>query len=366
MRAASLKPDAVFAELEKRIAAGRWPVGERIPTEVELAAEFRCSRTTVSKALSRLTHAGLVERRTRDGTRVLRTEAASASRPVPGLDAYAFIYPSDRHEGIWRTVCGFQEAAFGAARGTLMLPTGADHRKGAEIVGRLGEFDVKGAVLCPVIQTARDHEYYVRMIGACPFPIVLAEVNLPGVRRPAVVPDGFHAGYAVTRHLLRRGTKKIGFLANFAWAPQTRDKYLGYRQAMEEAGLDGASSRVLLEDEMTPRFGGVVDILKEPTEVADRYLAAQRDVKAVVCANDFMALGLLAVARKRKRRVPDDLKVVGIDDYGPAAEAGLTTYRIPYEEIGRRAFALLEACVAGKAETSESQVRGELVVRATA
>ena len=357
----ALKPDAVFAELEKRIAAGRWQVGERIPTEVALAAEFRCSRTTVSKALSRLTHAGVVERRTRDGTRVLRASAAS-----PGLEARAFVYPSERHEGIWRTVCGFQEAAFAAERPTLMLPTGADQRKGAEMVGRLGELGVKGAVLWPVILTARDHEYYVRMIQACPVPLVLAEVNLPGVRRPAAVPDGFHAGYTATRHLLRRGLRKIGFLANFAWAPLTRDKYLGYRQAMEEADLDGASPRVLLEDAMTPRFGGADDVLREPKAVAARYLAAQRDLEAVVCGNDYMALGLLAVARKRKRRVPDDLKVVGIDDFGPAAEAGLTTYRIPYEEIGRRAFALLEGGIAGQGGAPESQVRGELVIRASA
>ncbi|HEY8967265.1 MAG TPA: GntR family transcriptional regulator, partial [Candidatus Methylacidiphilales bacterium] len=332
----SLKPDAVFDALEKRIAGGRWKVGERIPTEVELAAEFDCSRTTVAKAVSRLVHAGLVERRTRAGTRVLSATPSSAARPArPTLEACAFIYSSERHEGIWRTVCGFQEAAFGMERRTLMLPTGADFRKGAEIVGRLDEFDVKGAVLFPTIQNEKDHDYYVRMIHASRFPIVLVELNLPGVVRPSVVPDGFHAGYTVTRHLLKRGLKKIGFLANFAWAPVTRDKYLGYRQAMEEAGLDGESLRVHLENRMTPRFD---DPLREPTEVAAAYLDAQRaartDVKAVVCGNDFLALGLIAAARGRKLRVPEDLKVAGIDDFRLAAEAGVTTYRIPYEEMG--------------------------------
>ena len=98
---------------------------------------------------------------------------------------------------------------------------------------------MKGAVLLPTFQAERDHTYYVQMLHACRFPILLAEINLPGVLRPAVVPDGFDAGYTVTRHLLKQGLRKIGFLANFSWAPLTRDKHLGYRKAMEEAGLDG-------------------------------------------------------------------------------------------------------------------------------
>ena len=355
------KPDAVYAELERRIATHHWAVGERISTEVELAAEFECSRTTVSKAISRLAHAGIVDRRTRAGTRVLRSSAEVSSRPA--LEAFAFVYPSERHEGIWRTVSGFQQAAFDSERRTLMLLTGSDFRKGAEIIGRLGEFDVKGAVLLPVVQGERDHDYYVQMIHACKFPVVLAEINLPGVRRPVAVPDGFHAGYTVTRHLLEQGLQKIGFLANFSWAPLTRDKYLGYRKAMEEAGLDGNSSRVRQETEMTPSFD---DPLREPTEVAERYLNNQSDVKAAVCANDFLALGLIAAAKRRNIRVPEDLKVVGIDDFQVAASAGLTTYRIPYEQIGNRAFALLDRAISGDTEATEVQVRGELVVRHSA
>ncbi|WP_093285522.1 substrate-binding domain-containing protein [Verrucomicrobium sp. GAS474] len=353
----SSKPDAIYAVLRGRIDSGHWGVGERLPTEIELASEFQCSRTSVSKALSLLSLAGLVGRRTRDGTRVLPPSAGKM------LDALAFIYPNERHEGVWRTVCGFQEAAFGAQRRTLMLPTGTDFRKGAEIIGRLGEFDVKGAVLLPTFQAERDHTYYVQMLHACRLPIVLAEINLPGVLRPAAVPDGFHAGYEVTRHLLKRGLRKIGFLANFSWAPLTRDKYLGYRKAMEEAGLDGNSARVRQEAEMTPRFD---DPLREPTEVAERYLAEQSDVKAVVCANDYLALGLIAAAKRRKIRIPQAMKVVGIDDFRAAAPAGLTTYRIPYEEIGRQSFALLERALAGHPEPSEIQVRGELVVRESA
>ena len=48
-------------------------------------------------------------------------------------------------------------------------------------------------------------------------------------------------------------------------------------------------------------------------------------------------------AREQGIRLPEDLKVAGIDDYAmpPSEILPLTTYRIPYEGMGRRAFELL-------------------------
>ena len=77
---------------------------------------------TVSKALAVLVHEGFVERKARAGTTV--TYGKEGSKPGQ-LDAFAFIYPSEQHEGIWRTVKGFQDAARDAGRRVVMLTTGA-------------------------------------------------------------------------------------------------------------------------------------------------------------------------------------------------------------------------------------------------
>ncbi|MEJ0000599.1 MAG: substrate-binding domain-containing protein [Verrucomicrobiota bacterium] len=82
-----------------------------------------------------------------------------------------------------------------------------------------------------------------------------------------------------------------------------------------------------------------------------------------------MALGLMQAAREQGRHLPGDLKITGIDDFALAASAvpPLTTYRVPYEELGRRAFETLNAQMnGGPPGSGEVQVRGELVVRASA
>ena len=61
----------VTYELRKRIATGQWAVGDRIPTEPELAELLGTSRNTLREAVGALVHAGVLERRQGSGTYVL-------------------------------------------------------------------------------------------------------------------------------------------------------------------------------------------------------------------------------------------------------------------------------------------------------
>mgnify|MGYP001317666836 CR=1 FL=1 len=337
-----------------------------MPNESELAERFRCSLGTVSKALALLAHEGFVERKARAGTTV--TYGFRETSPGVGtLDALAFIYPSEQHEGVWRTVKGFQDAAREAGRRVVMLTTGLDYQKEVEYVSRLSEFDVRGAVIYPVIPTPRDQAHFFQLVTESKFPVVLAEVNLPGLGCSSVVIDGFHAGYTMTRHMIRRGAQRIGFFSNFAWAPFMRDRYLGYRWALEEAGQKEPEGGVFLEAGMNPDFQNP---LAEPTALAAKFLAGPKKLDAVVCADDFLACGCIAAAQKRGWSVPGDLLVSGIDDYSSLTKSRgvpLTTYRIPFEEMGREAFSLLaKGQEQGNRAPEERQIRGSLVVRESA
>jgi len=68
----------IRSEVEARILSGEWPPGHRIPFEHELTAQYRCSRMTVSKALTELADAGLIERRRKAGSFVRRPLTQSA------------------------------------------------------------------------------------------------------------------------------------------------------------------------------------------------------------------------------------------------------------------------------------------------
>jgi GntR family transcriptional regulator, histidine utilization repressor len=68
----------IVTELETRILSGEWPPGQRVPSEAELVSHYGCSRMTVNKAIAQLVRAGLVVRKRRAGTFVLRPGMRSA------------------------------------------------------------------------------------------------------------------------------------------------------------------------------------------------------------------------------------------------------------------------------------------------
>ncbi len=74
--------DRIIGDIERNIVSGKWPPGMRIPFEHELCAEYRCSRMTVNKALSELARAGLIERRRKAGSFVMRAPSRTAALEI--------------------------------------------------------------------------------------------------------------------------------------------------------------------------------------------------------------------------------------------------------------------------------------------
>ena len=73
----------VRREIERRIAEGPWGPGTSVPGEVALAAEFGCSRSTISRAMREIAGKGLIDRRRKTGTRVRLAPTREARFTIP-------------------------------------------------------------------------------------------------------------------------------------------------------------------------------------------------------------------------------------------------------------------------------------------
>lgn len=71
--------DQVVAQIEHLIESGEWPVGEKLPPEMELMEEFDVSRNTLREAIHALVHAGLLETKQGSGTMVRSSSALEAA-----------------------------------------------------------------------------------------------------------------------------------------------------------------------------------------------------------------------------------------------------------------------------------------------
>ncbi|WP_439600320.1 UTRA domain-containing protein [Devosia sp.] len=76
-QAASLS-ETIQRDIEDKIMSGKWAPGARIPNESEFMTEYKCSRMTVNRVLSRLSERGLIVRRRKAGSFVASPRSDSA------------------------------------------------------------------------------------------------------------------------------------------------------------------------------------------------------------------------------------------------------------------------------------------------
>jgi DNA-binding LacI/PurR family transcriptional regulator len=173
-------------------------------------------------------------------------------------------------------------------------------------------------------------------------PDMLAEAGLPTVmlgRRSGdehvtyVDADNVGGARGAVEHLLRGGRGRIAAVTGPLDMYVTQCRLRGYREALATAGLEALPSLVA-EGDFTEDSGR-----RATAEILRRH----PDLDAVFAASDTMAAGALDVLRSEGRRVPDDVAVLGFDDYPLAehTEPALTTVRQPLEEIGRAMVRLL-------------------------
>jgi DNA-binding LacI/PurR family transcriptional regulator len=130
----------------------------------------------------------------------------------------------------------------------------------------------------------------------------------------------------------------------------------GFEQAMAAAGLD---SSLRANGDFTT-VGG--------RKAAASLLADFPDLDGLFVANDLMAVGAIRELQSAGRRVPEDVKVVGFDNFSAALESSppLTTMTNPASELARIATEMLIALLAGERPDSPVMLASELVLRGSA
>lgn len=180
--------------------------------------------------------------------------------------------------------------------------------------------------------------------------------GLPGA--DSVTADNFEGAYAMGRLLLEHGHREIAVIAGPAEASSSRDREAGFRKALAEQGLSIPSS-------WTWRGSFSYSCGAEGM----RHISSHDRPTAVFCVTDTLAIGAYNEAREQGLSVPQDLAIVGFDDVSLAAWPSfkLTTVRVEFEQMARRACELLIARLNGSqgAAAVNEVLPTHLVVRAT-
>ncbi len=171
-------------------------------------------------------------------------------------------------------------------------------------------------------QISRGFVQQVQRLGR---PTICVDFQWWDIALDAVVSNNYRASYSLTMYLISRGHRKIAFVGNLNATNSINDRYLGYRKALLESGID------YQEDCRFDEFDeqGNHQALRLPADLPT----------AFVCNNDYCAFLLNKQLQIAGLRVPEDVSIVGFDNmlYSRVSSPEITTMNVPLESMASRA-----------------------------
>ncbi len=174
------------------------------------------------------------------------------------------------------------------------------------------------------------HDYIRMLLENIHVPIVLLDFQYPDLPCDAVITANYIGGYKITRYLLERGHRRIGFVGTVRANENIMDRYFGYRKGMAEYGISLRQDWILEDRDI--ETGGLLHI-ELPEELPD----------AFVCNADLSAGLLYDALQEKGLRVPEDVSVIGFDNYlhGHKFAGELTTYNVDMKRMAEKAVKIL-------------------------
>lgn len=170
-----------------------------------------------------------------------------------------------------------------------------------------------------------------------------------------VVGDNLGGGYKMTRYLSKKGYKKIGYVGNIKATANILDRFMGHLKCV-------------LANDLIYEQSWLINDRNNDNEDVDIVLPKNMP-EAFFCNCDKTAYRLIETLNKAGYRVPEDIAVVGYDDFAPSIPAGveLTTYRVDTDEMVRQCIHIVhQRSLNPMYRRGNTLVKGSLIERKTA
>jgi LacI family transcriptional regulator len=170
---------------------------------------------------------------------------------------------------------------------------------------------------------------YVAELAESGVRIALIGRDIPSLAHSCITIDNELGEYLATRYIIGLGHTELAYIAGPLWKSDGQARMAGFRRALAESGLAYQEERVA-EGTYEESSGQ-----RAMRQLLDRGVP----FTALVCANDEMAAGAIAVARNRGLQVPGELSVMGFDNvfFTRYMHPALSTVDYPIADMGRMA-----------------------------
>lgn len=322
------------AWLKEQIKSGTYKDGDRIPTEIELAAQFGVSRDTVRKAISVLEKESLLRKIKGSGTYV-RTSLKPAPSPVGRDSRRIGILMNDIDSYIFPSIVkGINSVLNKEGYTSVIQFTNNCISQEYNALKNFLEGDFAGLIIEPTKSALPQLNYDLYQKIAHTKPAVLIHAKLPTLPLSSITMGDEAGSMKLAEFLLENGHRDTAIFCKSDEQTGT-SRYLGYIKAYQKAGLPIIDQNIFwFASENLP------DVFSDPLD--PKIGKALTSCSAIICHDDRLAHSLRKYLQSHSE-YPGDIVICGFDNSEISEEQKFTSIAHPKEQFGEyAAMRLLE------------------------
>lgn len=327
----------------------------------DLAKAAGVSHTTVSRALH--DHPAISTETT---ARI--KELAASMNYVPSATARGLktrrtralgVIVSNVDDPFWSEVMhGVDDVLHPAGYSFFVAATHRDKQREKEVVQLMVQRGVDGIILLAP-QFSLEQLQLLRTYG---LPMAIVNNEGAGEFEYLIYNDDAYGIRLIVQHLIELGHTKIAFLGNKLGGRTNSEREDGFRTGLDAAGISIREGYIHQAASSTPDHG---------YESSKYFLSLPERPTAIVCYNDYLAVGVYKAMAQKGLRIPQDISVTGFDDIIIAdyLNPPLTTLHQFKYELGIGAAKMMldileqNSELSGPANPQRVALKGQLIVR---
>ena len=302
-------------------------------TIYDIAAKLGLTAATVSRALNNNTKISLNTRKLVLETALeMNYEQNKLALALKSGKSYnvGVIVPRIDSNFFSSVIRGIEEELYPKGYHVIICQTHNQENIEVEKINSLVNVQVDGILMSISNANLEENKGFNKLLKNKNTPLVFFDrkKDIKGVS--SVTIDDFKGGYDATQHLLDQGCRRIAHLSNDRKFEIFRNRYLGYRQALLDNGIEFDESLVI------ETHSSVL----EGRRAARLLLDMETPPDAIFSSSDFAALGVIQEIKESGLHIPEDICVVGFSNEPFTRFMELTTITTVDQyplEMGRKA-----------------------------